>query len=146
MNVEGTGERGCPTVGKKAHTQKAKDEYRKKDVAEFARQVPIQEGECYAGFRVVHNTQERERLLQYVQKAVVLAALGRAAGIPSRLVFVVIRNHRAPEQLAIFCSHSALTTRASEGRRRNTGFLPVFSRAPSSSLLRRHDRDSRFVA
>jgi transglutaminase-like putative cysteine protease len=31
-----------------------------------------------------------------VQKAVLLAALGRAAGIPARLAFASIRNHRAP--------------------------------------------------
>ncbi len=34
-----------------------------------------------------------------VQKAVLLAALGRAVGIPSRLVFAKIRNHRAPAEL-----------------------------------------------
>ena len=31
-----------------------------------------------------------------VQKAVLLAALGRAAGVPSRLVFAMISNHRLP--------------------------------------------------
>ena len=35
-----------------------------------------------------------------VQKAVLLAALGRAAGIPSRLVFARIRNHRVPDHIA----------------------------------------------
>lgn len=34
-----------------------------------------------------------------VQKAVLLAALARAAGIPSRLVFAKIRNHKAPREL-----------------------------------------------
>ncbi len=34
-----------------------------------------------------------------VQKAVLLAALGRAAGIPSRLSFAKIRNHRVPEHI-----------------------------------------------
>ena len=34
-----------------------------------------------------------------VQKAVLLAALGRAAGIPSRLVFAKIRNHKVPEHV-----------------------------------------------
>ncbi len=34
-----------------------------------------------------------------VQKAVLLAALGRAASIPSRLVFAKIRNHRVPAHL-----------------------------------------------
>jgi len=34
-----------------------------------------------------------------VQKAVLLTALGRAAGIPSRLVFAKIRNHRIPDHV-----------------------------------------------
>ncbi len=36
-----------------------------------------------------------------VQKAVLLAALARAAGIPSRLVFAKIRNYKAPSELAL---------------------------------------------
>ena len=34
-----------------------------------------------------------------VQKAVLLAALGRAAGVPSRLVFAKIKNHKVPPQI-----------------------------------------------
>jgi len=34
-----------------------------------------------------------------VQKAVLLAALGRAAGMPSRLAFAKIRNHKLPEHI-----------------------------------------------
>jgi len=34
-----------------------------------------------------------------VQKAVLLAALGRAAGIPSRLAFAQIRNHKIPDHV-----------------------------------------------
>ncbi|HOO45120.1 MAG TPA: transglutaminase family protein [Deltaproteobacteria bacterium] len=34
-----------------------------------------------------------------VQKAVLLAALGRAAGIPTRLVFARIRNHKVPQSI-----------------------------------------------
>ncbi|MDY6910961.1 MAG: transglutaminase family protein [Chloroflexota bacterium] len=34
-----------------------------------------------------------------VQKAVLLATLGRAAGIPSRLAFAAIRNHKMPDHL-----------------------------------------------
>ncbi len=34
-----------------------------------------------------------------VQKAVLLAALGRAAGIPSRLAFAAIRNYTVPEKI-----------------------------------------------
>ena len=49
MNPEGIGAKGCPTLIGKADRQKAQEEYRKKEVAEFARQATIQEGECYAG-------------------------------------------------------------------------------------------------
>ncbi|MCK9263491.1 MAG: transglutaminase family protein [Desulfomonilia bacterium] len=35
-----------------------------------------------------------------VQKAVLLAALARASGIPSRLAFARIRNHKIPERVA----------------------------------------------
>ena len=35
-----------------------------------------------------------------VQKAVLLTALGRAAGIPSRLVFAKIKNHTIPDHVA----------------------------------------------
>lgn len=34
-----------------------------------------------------------------VQKAVLLTALGRASGIPSRLVFAMIRNHKVPPHI-----------------------------------------------
>ncbi|MEA3470223.1 MAG: transglutaminase-like domain-containing protein [Thermodesulfobacteriota bacterium] len=34
-----------------------------------------------------------------VQKAVLLTALGRAAGIPSRMAFAMIRNHSVPEHI-----------------------------------------------
>ena len=33
-----------------------------------------------------------------VQKAVLLAALGRAVGIPTRLAFAMIRNNRTPQR------------------------------------------------
>jgi len=49
MNLEGIGAKGCPTLVKKGDGEKAKGEYRKKKVGEFARQASIQEGECYAG-------------------------------------------------------------------------------------------------
>ncbi|MDT8273525.1 MAG: transglutaminase family protein [Desulfomonilia bacterium] len=34
-----------------------------------------------------------------MQKAVLLTALDRAAGIPSRLAFARIRNHKVPQQV-----------------------------------------------
>lgn len=35
-----------------------------------------------------------------LQKGILLAAMGRAAGIPSRLVLATIRNHKAPSEVA----------------------------------------------
>ncbi len=49
MSPKGAGPKGCPTLGRKADVSKAKGEYRKEDIAEFARKASIQEGECYAG-------------------------------------------------------------------------------------------------
>ena len=48
MNPDGAGAKNCPTLGRRAGVDRAKAEYRKKDVAQFARQASIQEGECYA--------------------------------------------------------------------------------------------------
>lgn len=45
-----------------------------------------------------------------VQKAVLLAALARAAGIPSRLAFAKIRNHRAPARLVELIGTNVLRT------------------------------------
>ena len=49
MNREGIGPKACPTLGRKSDVQKVKREYRKKEIAEFARLASIQEAECYAG-------------------------------------------------------------------------------------------------
>ncbi|HNT43373.1 MAG TPA: DUF1847 domain-containing protein, partial [Syntrophorhabdaceae bacterium] len=43
----GKGSKGCPTVLKGELIEKARREYRKRKVHEFARQASIQEGECY---------------------------------------------------------------------------------------------------
>ncbi|HOW55286.1 MAG TPA: DUF1847 domain-containing protein [Syntrophorhabdaceae bacterium] len=48
VNPDGKSSKGCPTVLKKDLAAKARREYRKKDVHEFARKASIQEGECYA--------------------------------------------------------------------------------------------------
>lgn len=48
-NPEGKGSKGCPTILKKNLVEKARSEYRKESVHEFARMASIQEGECYAG-------------------------------------------------------------------------------------------------
>ena len=48
MNPGGKGGKACPTLTRKAAREKAGEEYRKEEIAEFARQASIQEGECYA--------------------------------------------------------------------------------------------------
>jgi uncharacterized metal-binding protein len=48
MKPGGIGGKNCPTVGRKAKTDAIRKEYKKSDVADFARQASIQEGECYA--------------------------------------------------------------------------------------------------
>ena len=45
---DGKGGKGCPTLTKKEIIQKANEEYKDKNILEFARQASIQEAECYA--------------------------------------------------------------------------------------------------
>lgn len=45
---EGKGGKGCPTLTKKEIIEKANENYKDKDIWEFARQASIQEAECYA--------------------------------------------------------------------------------------------------
>jgi uncharacterized metal-binding protein len=45
---EGRGSKGCPTLSNKKLLERARREYRKPEILEFARQAAIQEGECYA--------------------------------------------------------------------------------------------------
>ncbi|MFA5617555.1 MAG: DUF1847 domain-containing protein [Syntrophorhabdaceae bacterium] len=47
-NPEGRGIKGCPTLLKKDLAEKARREYEREDVLEFARLTSVQEGECYA--------------------------------------------------------------------------------------------------
>ena len=48
LNPAGKGIKGCPTLNKRSLAEEAREEYRKKEIGEFARQASIQEGECYA--------------------------------------------------------------------------------------------------
>jgi uncharacterized metal-binding protein len=45
---KGKGGKGCPTLTKKEIIEKANENYKNKDIWEFARQASIQEAECYA--------------------------------------------------------------------------------------------------
>jgi len=47
-NPDGKGSKGCPTILKKNLVEKARREYIKEDIHDFARNASIQEGECYA--------------------------------------------------------------------------------------------------
>jgi uncharacterized metal-binding protein len=47
VSPEGKGSKGCPTLGNKKLLERARKEYRKPEILEFARQASIQEGECY---------------------------------------------------------------------------------------------------
>ena len=49
MHPKGKAQKGCPTLGKKRLRESARNEYKKADVKEFARQASIQESECYSG-------------------------------------------------------------------------------------------------
>jgi uncharacterized metal-binding protein len=62
-NPGGKSGKSCPTTAKKPTVAKARKEYQKPEVGEFARQASIQEGECYAGRGktpyVMHPTKPR---------------------------------------------------------------------------------------
>ena len=58
-------------------------------------------------FRASHTLAQGEGFC--IQKAVLLAALSRAVGIPARLGFAVIRNHLMPERFARFLRTNIIT-------------------------------------
>ena len=70
-----------------------------------------------------------------VQKAVLLAALGRAARIPSRLAFAKIRNHRVPEKIVqfigdnVFPRHGYKVSLSARFPRKSTGSETDYDRA-----------------
>ncbi|MGD0233428.1 MAG: DUF1847 domain-containing protein [Syntrophorhabdales bacterium] len=47
LSPEGKGSKGCPTLGKTKLLERARKEYHKQGILEFARQASIQEAECY---------------------------------------------------------------------------------------------------
>lgn len=47
INPQGKSSKGCPTVSSKGLLEEAKKEYKLPEIAEFARNASIQEGECY---------------------------------------------------------------------------------------------------
>jgi uncharacterized metal-binding protein len=47
LSPDGKASKGCPTLGNRKLLERARKEYQKKGITEFARQASIQEGECY---------------------------------------------------------------------------------------------------
>jgi uncharacterized metal-binding protein len=101
MNPGGVGDKGCPTLSGKADRQKAQEEYGKKEVAEFARQATIQEGECYADKDkkpyVMHPVKPRmQEICEFAHK-MNYSRLGLAfcAGLAKEAVVVdqILKNH-----------------------------------------------------
>ncbi|MBD3304999.1 DUF1847 domain-containing protein [candidate division KSB3 bacterium] len=69
----GKGDKGCPTLAKADLIDATREEYRKPEVAEFARQASIQEAECYAHRDrrpfVMHPTKSRmQEIYEFAHK------------------------------------------------------------------------------
>ena len=115
MNPEGIGTKGCPTLIGKADRQKAQEEYRKKEVAEFARQATIQEGECYAGRDkkpyVMHPVKPRmQEICEFAHK-MGYSRLGLAfcGGLATEAAVVdqILKNHGF-ETVSVVCKAGAV--------------------------------------
>ena len=115
MNPEGTGAKGCPTLSGKADRQKAHGEYRKKEVAEFARQASIQEGECYVDRDkkpyVMHPVKPRmQEICEFAHK-MGYSRLGLAfcAGLAKEAAVVdqILKNHGF-ETVSVVCKSGAV--------------------------------------
>lgn len=111
----GKGPRGCPTVGAKAGRQRAREEYRQQEVAEFARQASIQEGERYAGRKkkpyVIHPVKPRmQEIWEFAQK-MGYSKLGIAfcAGLAAeaRVVDRILKDHGF-ETMSVVCKAGAV--------------------------------------
>ncbi len=115
MNPEGIGPKGCPTLSGKADRQKAQREYAKKEIAEFARQATIQEGECYADRDkkpyVMHPVKPRmQEICEFAHK-MGYSRLGLAfcGGLASEAAVVdqVLKNHGF-ETVSVVCKSGAV--------------------------------------
>jgi uncharacterized metal-binding protein len=115
MNPEGIGAKGCPTLIGKADRQKAQEEYRKKEVAEFARQATIQEGECYVGRDkkpyIMHPVKPRmQEICEFAHK-MGYSRLGLAfcGGLATEAAVVdqILKNHGF-ETVSVVCKAGAV--------------------------------------
>lgn len=68
-NANGKAPENCPTLNKKALTQKAIKEYQKPDIHNFAKQASIQEGEGYGGKELGygHLTPIKPRIVETIE-------------------------------------------------------------------------------
>ena len=115
MNPGGTGAMRCPTLRGKADTQKAQDEYRKKDISEFARQATIQEGECYVHKDkkpyVMHPVKPRmQEICEFAQKmGYTRLGLAFCVGLAKEAAVVdeILKNHGF-ETVSVVCKAGAV--------------------------------------
>jgi uncharacterized metal-binding protein len=115
MSLEGIGGKGCPTLVRKANTLKAKGEYRKKEVAEFARKASIQEAECYVGKDkkpyVMHPVKPRMlEICEFAQKmGYTKLGLAFCGGLASEAAVVdrILKNHGF-ETVSVVCKAGAV--------------------------------------
>ena len=83
------------TAGQQQVADKAKSLfYFVRDEIKFIPLLPVDHLESYRASKILKTGGGI-----CIQKAVLLAALARAAGIPARLHFVDIRNHRVPDKI-----------------------------------------------
>lgn len=110
LRPRGVGAKGCPTLSQIDAGERAKEEYRTKDVAEFALKASIQEGECYAGREkrpyVMHPVKPRmQEICEFAQK-MGYSRLGLAfcAGLSDEaaVVDLILKNH-AFEVVSVAC-------------------------------------------
>lgn len=119
MNPGGIGAKRCPTLSGKADRQKAQAEYQKKEVAEFARQATIQEGECYSGRDkkpyVMHPVKPRmQEICEFAHKmGYTKLGLAFCGGLAKEAAVVdeILRNHGF-ETVSVVCKAGAVPKEA----------------------------------
>ena len=114
MKPGGTGTKGCPTLSQTTIGTKAREEYGTNEVAEFARQASVQEGECYAGRDkkpfVMHPVKPRmQEICEFAQK-MGYSRLGLAfcAGLTEEAAIVdqILKNYGF-ETVSVVCKTGA---------------------------------------
>jgi uncharacterized metal-binding protein len=115
MTPGGMGGPGCPTLGGKAGSEQAQKEYRKEEIAEFARLATIQEGECYSGRDkkpyVMHPVKPRiQEICEFARKmGYTKLGLAFCGGLAKEAAVVdeILRNHGF-ETISVVCKAGAV--------------------------------------